>query len=99
MGEQSWSSDAPCSLLCEVVGLAGDLDTLVKVFLEIGTVHDTILHRVRAVYEELDLVLLPQLLHSFALSLQLLLTRLSLSLSCLSGSHSRVPLLRELGLL
>merc|ERR1719510_1966327 len=60
-------------LLTKVAGLAGNLDALLEVFLEISAVHDSILHWVSAVNEELDLVLLPELLHTFTLPLQLLL--------------------------
>ena len=58
------------------------LDPLLQVLLKVSTVHDAILHRVGAVNEQLDLVLLPQLLDSLALSLQLLLARLCLLLLC-----------------
>merc|ERR1719461_118071 len=60
-------------LLAKVAGLAGNLDALLEIFLEISAVHDSILHWVSAVNEELDLVLLPELLHTFTLPLQLLL--------------------------
>merc|ERR550525_2233284 len=63
-------------LLAKVAGLAGNLDTLLEVFLEISAVHDSILDGVSAVNEELDLVLLPELLHPFTLPLQLLLAGL-----------------------
>merc|ERR1719412_3008924 len=60
-------------LLAKVAGLAGNLDALLEIFLEISAVHDSILHWVSAVNKELDLVLLPELLHTFTLPLQLLL--------------------------
>merc|ERR1719461_1783400 len=63
-------------LLAKVAGLAGNLDAIQEVFLEISAVHDSVLNWVSAVNEELDLVLLPELLHTFTLSLQLLLARL-----------------------
>merc|ERR1739842_64729 len=56
-------------LLAKVAGLPGNLDALLEVFLEISAVHDSILDRVSAVDEELDLVLLPELLHTFTLPL------------------------------
>merc|ERR1719510_311258 len=49
-------------LLAKVAGLAGNLDALLEVFLEISAVHDSILDWVSAVNEELDLVLLAELL-------------------------------------
>merc|ERR1719492_49447 len=63
-------------LLAKVAGLAGNLDALLEVFLEISAVHDSILDWVSAVNEELDLVLLAELLHTFTLPLELLLAGL-----------------------
>merc|ERR1719219_2103264 len=60
-------------LLAKVAGLAGNLDAILEIFLEISAVHDSILDWVSTVNEELDLVLLPELLHTFTLPLQLLL--------------------------
>merc|ERR1719422_1133874 len=62
-------------LLAKIVGLASNLDALMKIFFKISTVHNAILNRVGAVNEELDLVLFSELLHSFTLTLQLLLAR------------------------
>jgi len=85
-------------LFAKVVGLASNLDTLMEVLLEVGTVHDAILDRVGTINEELDLVLLAKLLHSLTLTLELLLAGL---LCCfLSWCHFNWgPLLRELDLL
>merc|ERR1719323_2008280 len=44
-------------LLSKVAGLSTNLDTFLKILLEVSTVHDAILDRVGAVDEELDLVL------------------------------------------
>merc|ERR1719510_2675044 len=60
-------------LLAKVGSLASDLNALLQVVLEVGTVHDAVLHGVGAVNEQLDLVLLAKLLDSLALTLQLLL--------------------------
>ena len=60
-------------LLAKVAGLAGNLDALLKVLLEVSAVQDSILGGVGAVNKELDLVLLSKLLDALALSLELLL--------------------------
>ena len=77
-------------LLAEVLGLAGNLDALMKVFLEVPAVHDAVLDGVSAVDGELDLVLLPKLLYSLALPLQGLFARLGGGLLSLSGYHGAV---------
>ena len=85
-------------LLAEVAGLASNLDALLEVLLEVSAVHDTILDGVGAVNEELDLVLLPKLLHTLALALELLLAGLLAGGLLLCRCHLEGPLLRDANL-
>ena len=62
------------------------LDPLLQILLEVGTVHDAILNWVGAVDEQLDLVLLAEFLHGFALALQGLLSGLLGGFCC--GGHA-----------
>ena len=58
--------------------LLSHLNPLLKILLEISAVHDSILNGVSAVNDQIDLVLLAKLLNSSLLSLQGLLSGLSL---------------------
>merc|ERR1719167_1393675 len=62
-------------IITEVASLTTDLDPLLQILLEIGTIHDAILNGMGTIDHQLDLVLLTKLFHTLAFTLQGLLAR------------------------